>query len=149
MSDLDGRCFRRVGDHLVPVDFAAEEFVRELPEGKEIMITVRRPRSPDHHRWFFAMLRKVVENSERWTSEDDLLTELKLSVGHCDQSMNLLTGEVHLVPRSINFASMDQLAFKRFTKRCAFVLASALGIDVETLMAETQATQPPKIRRAA
>lgn len=148
--DLDGRAFKRVGNVLVPVDFAAEELVASLPEGKEFLVSVRRARSPQHHRWFFALLRLVIRNTDdRWHDEEQLLTDLKLSVGHHTTSINLLTGEEHIVPRSINFASMEQGAFWRFTKRCLYVLGTkVLHIDPEELMAEVSATQPP-MRKAA
>lgn len=141
MTDLDGRCFLRRGNSLVAADFAAEEFLAGIPNGREVLVTVRRPRSPRHHRWFFALLRKVVENSELWHDEDDLLDDLKLATGHASRRVNVLTGETVLVARSINFASMPEDPFKRFKMRCLHVLAGALGIDPVALMEETDATQ--------
>jgi hypothetical protein len=143
--DLDGRAFKRVGNALVPVDFAADELVASLPEGKEVLVVVRRARSVAHHRWFFALLRVVVDNTEaRWLDEEQLLNDLKLSVGHFSTSINLMTGEEHLVPRSISFASMEQGAFWRFTNRCLWVLGTkVLHIDPAVLMAEVSSKQPP------
>ena len=137
MSDLSGRCFVRRGNALLPADPAAEEFLREIGDGREVIVSVRKARNPRHHRWFFAMLRKVCDNSEQWPSEDALLDDLKMAVGHRETTVNAITGEIVLRPRSINFASMDEYAFRRFAKRCGYVLARAIGIDVETLMAET------------
>lgn len=145
MSDLDGRCFIRRGNSLVPADFAAEEFLSELKDGREVVLTVRRARSPKHHRWFFAMLRKVVENTERWQTEDELLDALKLATGHTEQRQ-AIDGTTYLAPRSISFAAMEEGAFTRFRRRCCYVLATkVLGCTPEELMAETDATQ----RRAA
>lgn len=141
MSDLDGRCFIKRGNNLVAADFAAEEFLAGIPDGREVLVSVRRPRSPQHHRWFFAMLRKVVENSERWGSEDDLLDDLKIATGHAVRRVNIFTGEVQLCAKSINFASMPEDPFIRFKKRCLYVLGRCLGIDPLVLMEETEATQ--------
>lgn len=144
MSDLEGRCFRRAGNTLVPVDFAADEMLAEIPEGKEVVVTYRKPRSPLHHRWFFAMLRKVCEATGRWHDEDELLDAVKLATGHV-RRVQRLDGEVILMPRSINFASMPEGPFTRFKNRALFVIGQATGVDPETLMRETNATQPVSI----
>ena len=141
MTDLDARCFIKRGNALVPADFAADEFLSEIPNGREVLVSIRRPRSPQHHRWFFAMLRKVVENSEHWSTEEDLLDDLKIMTGHITRRVNLITGEIVAVARSINFASMPQDPFNRFVKRACFVLAKVLGVDPEDLMRETNETQ--------
>ena len=143
MSDLDARCFVKRGNTLVPADFAADEFLSGIPDGREILVSVRRPRSPQHHRWFFALLRKVVENSEHWSSEEDLLDDLKLMTGHFTRRVNLLTGDICLVAKSINFASMPEDPFRRFKDRALFVLSKVLGVDPLQLMEETNATQKP------
>ncbi len=151
MSDIEGRCFVKrmvlgIGPAFVPADFAAEEFLAEIAEGKEVILSCRQPRSPQHHRWFFAMLRKVVENTDgKWGDEEDLLDDLKRAVGHVRRSFSILTGEERIEARSINFASMGELAFRRFKKRCVFVLTAALGWDPEALMNETDETQAPSI----
>lgn len=141
MSDLDGRCFVKRGNTLVAADFAADEFMAGIPNGREVIVSVRRPRSPQHHRWFFALLRKVVDNSEQWQSEEDLLDDLKIATGHAERRVNILTGEVQLCAKSINFASMPEDPFARFKSRCLYVLGRVLGIDPVTLMEETDATQ--------
>jgi hypothetical protein len=144
MSDLDGRCFVKKDGKLVPADFAADELLAEIPEGKEVVITIRRPRSPLHHRWFFACLRKVCEATGRWHDEDELLDAVKLATGHV-RRVQRLDGEVLILPRSINFASMPEGPFTRFKKRAMWVIGQATGVDPETLMEETDKTQ----RRAA
>ena len=141
MSDLNGRAFIRRGGALVPADFAAEEFLAGIKEGKEVLVSVRLARSVPHHRWFFALLRKVVENSERWSTEEDLLDDLKLATGHIARRANLLTGEVSAVAKSINFASMPEDEFIRFRDRCLHVLGKVLGVDPATLMEEVNKTQ--------
>lgn len=142
MTDLDARCFIKRGNSLVPADFAAEEFLADIPSGREVLVSVRRPRSPQHHRWFFALLRKVVENTENvWMDEEDLLDDLKLATGHAQRRVNLLTGEVEKVAKSINFATMAEDPFRRFRDRCLFVLGKFLRVDPLTLMKEVDTTQ--------
>lgn len=135
MTDLDARCFIRKGNSLVAADFAAEEFLAGIPQGREVTVTVRRPRSPKHHRWFFKLLREVVSNTDdRWANEDDLLDDLKLACGHFTRRANIMTGEIQYVAKSINFASMSEDKFCRFKDRALYVLAIALGYDPLILM---------------
>lgn len=140
-ADLEGRAFTKKGRTLVPSDFAAEEMLADLPEGREVLITIRRARSVQHHRFFFSMLRLVVSNTDRWQTEDDLLDDLKLATGHVRRRACGITGKPLIIPDSINFASMPQDPFRRFVNRCVYVLSQALGWNPEDLMRETEATQ--------
>ena len=141
MSDLEARAFTRRGGALVPSDFAAEEFLSEVKDGQEVLLTVRKARSPQHHRWFFALLHKVVENSDDWQTEEEVLDALKLATGHTERRMTL-DGAVYVAPRSISFAAMGEEAFRRFRKRACYVLATkVLGCDPDELMGEVEATQ--------
>jgi hypothetical protein len=142
MTDLEGRCFIKKNGALYPVDIAADDLMSSIPDGKEIILTIRQPRSPEFHRWFFCLLRKVVSNSDRWNDEAELLDVLKIATGWT-KPVVLYDGTVYRRPRSINFASTPQDAFQRFTKRALYVLGQMTGIDPETLMAETNASQPP------
>lgn len=140
MTDLDARCFIKRGVGLFAADFAAEEFLAEIKDGREVLVTIRRPRSPAHHRWFFSMLRLVVSNTDYWQTEEELLDALKLATGHVRRIMKL-DGEIILLPLSISFAAMGEDAFIRFRKRSVHVLCRALGWDPQALMDETDATQ--------
>lgn len=124
MTDLDARAFIKRQGKLVPADIMADEFLAEIPEGREVLVTVRRPRNPRHHRLLFALLRKVVENTDDYASEAELLDDLKLATGHAEKRVNLLTGEPYAVARSISYASMDQTAFAHWYKRAILVLAT-------------------------
>lgn len=142
MADLEARCFIKRGNALVPADFAADEYLAALPEGREITVRMHCPRSPQHHRWFFGLLRKVVGASDQWANEDDLLDDLKDAVGHVEPAaINPLTQQVRRRTRSINFASMSEDKFKRFKDRCIYVLCLKLGYDPVVLMEEADAMQ--------
>lgn len=146
MTDLDARCFLVKGNSLVAADFAAEEFLAGIPQGREVMVTVRRARSPKHHRWFFKLLHRVVENTDdRWADEDDVLDDLKLACGHFTRRANILTGEIQYVAKSINFASMGEDKFRRFKDRALYVLAKALGYDPLILMEGERGVVAPSI----
>lgn len=151
MSDLEAYAFVRVGHMLVASDLHASEFLAGLKEGREVLVRISQPRSVQHHRWFFALLRKVVSASGLWADEGDLLDDLKDATGHVEPAaINPLTQQVRRRTRSINFASMGEDKFKRFKDRCIYVLCLKLGYDPVVLMEEVDATQqrlPPRSNR--
>jgi hypothetical protein len=140
MPDLSARAFRRQGNVLVPVDIHAAEWIERLPYGREVLVTIRRRRSPQHHRWFFALLHKVVRATGQWRSEEELLDALKLELGHYEVRRDLF-GRGYQAPKSISFTRMDQDEFRLFVERSMDAIALATGIDPEVLMAEVEAEQ--------
>jgi len=125
MGDLDGFSFVKRGRALYPRDFHADELLDTLKDGREILVTARRPRNVLHHRLLFAMLRKVVENTDgQWPNENALLDELKLATGLAEVRVNLLTGKPYAVPGSISFASMDQTKFSVWFDQASRILAT-------------------------
>ncbi len=141
MADLEARAFVRRGGALFPADIAADEFLAAIPEGREVMVTIRRGRSVPQHRLMFGVLRKVVDNSEIWNDESELLDAVKLAVGHTELRMTL-DGKGYRAPKSISFAAMGQDHFQRFFNRAMYVLGRMLGVAPETLLAEVRAEQP-------
>jgi hypothetical protein len=134
-TDLSGRMFERRGNTLVPSDFMAEEFLQSLKEAKPVLLDFKKPRSPENHAHFFAILHKALEHLEGFEDEDALLDSIKLAVGHVRQIM-LVDGTIAFVPKSIRFAAMPEDQFKRFKDRALFVLSELLGFDAITLLPE-------------
>jgi hypothetical protein len=135
MADLEAKGFVRRGNCLVPADFVAEEWLNTLPQGKEILISWRAPRHPENHRHMFAILRLASEQLEDYPDEESLLDALKIAVGHTRPVM-LADGQMYFLPKSINFASMGEEAFRRFKNRALWVLSRILGFDAVTLLPE-------------
>lgn len=149
MSDLTARAFMvresGAGKCLVPADAFAEEFMRPLKVGREVLVSARRPRSARHHRLLFALLRKVVENTDRWADEQTLLDDLKLATGLFETRVSALTGLPYPVPASISFGSMDQHRFSVWFEKAVAKLAEVLGVSPEELCGEVER----EVRRAA
>ncbi|MGV6875882.1 hypothetical protein ACUSIJ_24755 [Pseudochelatococcus sp. B33] len=144
MSDLDARCFTKRGNTLVPSDVMADEMMAQIKDGRDVLVTLRRARNPKHHRLLFAALRKVVDNTDRWPSEDVLLDELKLATGLAEVRVNLLTGKPYAVPASISFAAMDQTRFGEWFARATIALAQAIGVEHQELLAEIAEMTAPR-----
>jgi hypothetical protein len=144
MPDLDGKCFIRAlingRQVLLPVDIHAQEWLESLPVNREILITGRRVRNPKFHRWFFAMLRKVVRGTDRWGDEDELREALFLDIGHYKIAREM-DGRIRRVPKSIAWGRMDEDAFRALVDRCKEAIAVHTGIDPDDLMREVNEEQ--------
>ena len=137
MADLDSKGFIRRGNYLSPADFVAEEWLQSIPEGKEILIDWRKPRHPENHRHFFAILRLASDQLENYPDTDSLLDALKIACNHVRPVMKA-DGNMIFLPKSINFASLGEEEFKRFKNRALYVLSQILGFDAVTLLPEIE-----------
>lgn len=138
MADLDAKGFIRRGNCLVPADFAAEDWLQAVPQGKEVLIDWRKPRHPENHRHFFAILKVAVEALDQYDDVESLLDALKIACRHV-RPVVTADGEVVLIPKSINFAAMGEEEFKRFKNRALYYLSGILGYDATTLLPEIDA----------
>jgi hypothetical protein len=134
-TDLSGRLFERVGNHLVPADLHAQEFIDTLRENQKLLVDAKTPRSPENHAHFYAILHKALEHLDGFADEEALLDSLKMATGHVRQLM-LVDGTMVFVPKSIRFAAMGEDQFKRFKERALYVLSELLGFDATTLLPE-------------
>ncbi len=138
MADLSSKGFIRRGNALVPADKNAEEWLQAVPEGKEVLIDWRKPRHPENHRHYFAILRLAVEHIDGYDDTDALLDCLKIACNHVRPVMKA-DGEMIFLPKSINFASLGEEEFKRFKNRSLYVLSKLLGFDATELLPEIDA----------
>ena len=124
---------------LYPIDDVGEAAMRNLAQGEIISVEVKRPRNVQFHRKFFAMLSIILENQDYYKSIDDLLCVCKIRVGHC-HAIETKLGQV-LIPDSISFASMDDVAFAAFYERaCAWVATEVVpGLKRADLDQEVEA----------
>lgn len=129
--------FRRVLNGLRPDDSEAEEALRGIGKDEIVGLVIRRPRNPRHHRLFFALLKIVFENQERYRSEAELLAAIKIATGHC-VPITLTSGEKAFIPSSISFGAMDQSAFEAFWEKvCTLVCTKIIpNLKREDLEAE-------------
>jgi hypothetical protein len=128
----------RRGKVLVPVDDLAAEEMARLPENKAALVTARVPRNPRHHRLAWALAQKLSEMVDGIHDREDAMTFLKIKARHVDYLTDPTNGNVYLVPRSINFASLDQTAFSRLWDRMCWIVCNEIvpGLDSEALQRE-------------
>lgn len=138
MADLSGRMFERKGNHLVPSDLAAQEMVASLPEGKAVLMDMRRARSARNHAHLFAILKVACEQLEGYPDVETLLDAVKLAT-HLTRPVKMADGRIIWIPKSINWAAMPEDEFQRWKARALYVLGQLLGIDPQQLLEEVGA----------
>lgn len=138
MADLTGRMFERKGNHLVPSDMAAEEMVLALPEGKPVLMDMRRARSPKNHSHLFAILKVACDQLEGYPDTETLLDALKIAT-HLTRPVKMADGKIIWIPKSINWAAMPEDEFQRWKARALYVLGQLLGVDPQQLLEEVGA----------
>lgn len=98
---------------LFPVDDEGYETLARIKHNRDLGVAIVQRRNPRHHRLFFAILKFVQMHSPVMTGVpiERLKTAVKLATGLADEGVDMETGEVYRVPRSISWAAMDQTEF--------------------------------------
>ena len=102
-----------------------------LPEGA-FLVCLRRPRNIKHHRKYWGLVRSIVEATGRWPSEIALHRWIKWELGYY-QVVRVSHNEVVIEWDSIDFSSMDQLAFSSFYDLAIAAIAIETGIYIDDL----------------
>lgn len=102
---------------LVPDDADAIEYAQTAKEGQLFVIDLKVQRNVGQHKLFFALLKFVVNQSDKYKSVEELLVSLKIATGRVKTIIGH-DGKTYFIPQSIAFASMDGVEFKRFFKAC-------------------------------
>ena len=123
---------------LQPADDAAVKFVGRLKLYELVAVEATQPRNLAHHRKFWKLMEIVAHNQQHYKSAEEVCVGLKVGVGHADflQTKHGLVG----IPRSINFASMDQTEFDAFYSKAVEYLTTEVipGLNKDVLRAEVE-----------
>lgn len=139
MSEEDEKAFyRREYVGFVPASAKAQEFFEKTKIGTLVELKGSKPRNPDFHRLFFAMIRHCADNTE-YTAKQFLLI-VKIGVGHVEWIMTP-GGDAVPMPRSISFAKMGEYEFREFYNQtlnyiCEHVIPGLLPSDVDAVVRE-------------
>jgi hypothetical protein len=110
---------------LRPVDDQGLDILCSLKEGREVMVHIHAARNPRQHRLLFALLKMAIDGGAWEGDTDSLLDYIKFGVGHTRTSIDP-AGKVHIVPKSINYESMAQDAFRKFFDRAVWLVCHRL-----------------------
>lgn len=104
------------GEALMAADQDAVNALKAIPQGAHLTVKVSVPRNIRQHRLLFALLHIVFEaqpEPRRFPTIESLLDAIKLATGHVREVRDL-HGRTHIVPDSIGFGRMDQVAFQQW-----------------------------------
>lgn len=115
----------RKGDALWPADDESVAEFAKLPQDKPLQVEAKQPRNIKHHRLYWKLCARIGHGIGRDAEYID--RAFKIETGHVD--VFSYGGKAHLVPRSISFDKMDQLAFSQFFESCVQVAYNVWGVD--------------------
>ncbi len=115
-------------DRLIPSDEDSVNLFNSLEIGQEISFEykVKRQRSYQYHKLYFAMLKAVLNNQQHYKTIDNLHDVVKLKSGHFTTIVTH-KGETLYVPKSISFDKMDSLQFEFFMREAKTVCVELVG----------------------
>jgi hypothetical protein len=119
----------RSGNIFKPAFKSDASEMAKLKEDEPVLFTAKRHRNLMHHRKFFAVLKMVCDNCERWESPEQLLIALKVKLGYVNMITGL-DGESIVAPGSIRFEVMDQDSFSRLYDAALPICAEQIGVTV-------------------
>ena len=115
-------------DRLIPSDEDSVKLFNSLQINQEISFEykVKRQRSYQYHKLYFAMLKAVLNNQQHYKTIDNLHDVVKLKSGHFTTIVTH-KGETLYVPKSISFDKMDSLQFEFFMREAKTVCVELVG----------------------
>jgi hypothetical protein len=108
---------RRVGEWgLFPVDDDGVDLMKGIRGGREVTADIRQPRNPGHHRLYWAIIKFIRMHSPVLAGfpQERIHIALKFAAGHTETMVDIATGKVVHVVKSIMWDEMDQTEFTRF-----------------------------------
>lgn len=111
------------------------ENFKKLPANEVFEITYTKKRNINFHRKFFALVKMVFDNQERYAFMEDLRSDLTIEVGYYYLTVNIHGEEVRKA-KSISFSSMDDLEFSGFYNSVVDVIVKYFHFDKESIAEE-------------
>ena len=97
----------------LPFDDEDKAITDKFSEGEICEVEIRKARNWKNHKRFFAMVKLIFENQDKYQTIDELLIELKLIAGHYKVHVTN-KGNPQYIPKSISFEKMDEVEFQEF-----------------------------------
>jgi hypothetical protein len=131
---------RKVDGVLVPHAPYDVTMFERIPDNTVVRAQFAQPRSGPRHRLYRVILRIVVSNSDKFTTEDALHKSLLVGCGVVEP---VITPEAEIImcPSSTAFDAMPEDEFKAYFDRAMEIITSIIipGLDLDELMKEARA----------
>jgi len=123
---------KKIENALIPCDEDTVTAFNKLSIGDEIYAEFKPRRNYKFHKKLFSMLNLILNNQEHYKSVDNILTECKFKAGYFETQVNH-QGEQRLVPKSIDFSTMDNEEFSEFYSSCIDTCLELVPMGAEEL----------------
>lgn len=120
---------------LTPLYGSDFEEKKKLKIGETYKVKVSRPRNPEFHRKFFALINIAYENQEVTTVFNYFYRWMIVQAGYYDV-VTYPDGEITKEPKSISFAKMSQSEFEKIYKDMVQVVITVTGADEQMINEE-------------
>ncbi len=114
---------------LLPEYNSDHDKLKQIRPGVTYSVEIKQPRNLQFHRKFFSLLNLVYDNQEHFNNLDEMRAWLTMKAGFYKR-VSTPTGEMYQ-PKSISFASMDDLQFNEFYNSVLDVVCEWLHISDE------------------
>lgn len=96
-----------------PFDDEAKENWKNTHVGELVKAKTTKPRHPEFHKKYFKLLDITFKNQSEFEIKKWFLEDIKIRLGHCE---TFITEDGHTLykTKSISFARMDDIKFRRF-----------------------------------
>jgi hypothetical protein len=133
---------------LLPFDETARETLARIQNGSYVTAEPKVPRNPKSHRLFFALMNLILHNQSYYKTLDQVIAVFKVACGHADLIV-LKNGDHTWIPKSISYASMDDIEFSKFLDRAIDVVVEKILPGVTNIELRQQLEEMTGLRLAA
>lgn len=118
-----------------PSDDIGRDHHRRAKVGVEYRAEIVKPRDGKNLRRWWALCNLVYQNCEQYKSPEQVHQHLKILAGHTTSIVSQSTGEVYLLPDSIDYGTLEEDDFRAVFKRavaavCEHILPGIRSYDV-------------------
>lgn len=123
---------KREGQFLPLTQYDADE-IEAHPNGQLYDVKPVADRSDPHHKLYWAILGKVVKDTNLWPTSAHLHDDLKMLCGHYRTVVNQASGGIYYIPDSIAYIKMNQKEFNEYFDQAMAKLSETLQYDPTVL----------------
>lgn len=105
----------------------------KMPRGEIFEIEYTKKRNIKFHKKYFALINMAFQNQDEYELMDDMREQITISAGFKREVVNMVTGEIQVRAKSINFSAMDELEFSELYERTKDVICKWLGVSNEQI----------------
>lgn len=139
MSDKPDTLYRRTLSGFEPATNPARAFWKSCKPGQLVRLDGKRPRNPERHKLYWAMLTVAAENMPRFETAERLHYGVKQAL-RLGEFIPIRGGkETVFVPASTSFAAMSEHEFADFMDKVCALLSESLGVHPVQLLDEAKA----------